>query len=59
MNKPFWQSKTLWTNFLGVIASALNAQFGWLELDGETVAALFGVVNFILRAATKGKVTLS
>ena len=57
-DKPFYLSKTLWANVLAFaatyIASATGASFGT-----EETAAIFVVVNFILRAVTKGAITLS
>ena len=57
--KPFWKSKTLWANALALGISWLNGQFGWLGVTGEESAALLVLLNFGLRAVTKGAVSLS
>jgi hypothetical protein len=55
MSKPFWLSKTIWANVLGV-AAVLLAGVG-IELDPELqaqiVAVVMGVGNIILRFVTK------
>jgi len=55
--KPFWASKTLWVNFIAVVAAVAGA-FGLdLGLEPDTqvayVGAIMGVVNIILRVVTK------
>lgn len=61
--KPFWASKTLWTNaiiFLATIAGAFGIDLG---LDAETqtslVIGIMAVVNIILRLVTKSGVSAS
>ena len=53
--KLWYQSKTLWVNFIAVVAIILNSQFGF-ELDVETqavvVTTVLAVVNIILRLFT-------
>jgi len=54
--KPWFASKTLWVNFVAVVA-AMTGAFGIdLGLDPETqvtiVGAIMGVVNIILRFTT-------
>ena len=58
--KSWWESKTLWFNglvfLLGAIAYVLRGvQTGEvpLDIDGDTVAMLVGVVGMLLRWATK------
>ena len=56
-SKPFWASKTLWVNFLAIVA-AIAGGFGLdLGLDPETqlaaAGAIMGVVNIVLRFMTK------
>ena len=56
--KPFWASKTVWVNGLTAIFGIVNSQIGWLDLGADEMAALLGIVNLVLRATTKGAVTL-
>jgi len=57
--KPFWQSKTLWVNVIAFGASALSSAVGWLTVSPEETAGLFVVLNLIMRAVTKGAITLT
>ena len=57
--KPFWQSKTLWVNVIAFGAGALSSAVGWLTVSPEETAATFVVLNLIMRAVTKGAVTLT
>ena len=59
--KPFWASKTLWVNVVGLSTSVALA-FGLdLGLDDEMKASIVGgimsFVNIILRLMTKAAVT--
>lgn len=60
--KPFWASKTLWVNIIGLIASVLTA-FGVTDLDAELQASIVGiamtVINIVLRFATTTAVSTS
>ena len=61
--KPFYASKTLWVNLVAIIATVGTA-FGLnLGLDAETqiaiVGGIMGVVNIILRFATKAALVTS
>jgi len=53
--KSWYQSKTLWVNFIAVVAIILNFQFGF-QLDAETqavvVTTVLAVVNIVLRLFT-------
>jgi len=55
-NKHWYASKTLWVNFLAIVAIILNNQFG-IELDVEVQAALatsiLAIINIVLRFVTK------
>ena len=58
--KPFYMSKTLWTNLIMVIA-AVSGAFGLdLGLDPETqltvVIGIMGIVNAVLRFTTKSAI---
>jgi hypothetical protein len=55
-NKPWYQSRTLWANVL-IVVLALAKHFG-VDQDGatvdvETVAAVIGAANVVLRLVTK------
>ena len=59
-SKPIWASKTLWVNFLAIVAAVAGA-FGLdLGLDPATqlaaVGVIMGVVNIVLRFMTKAPV---
>jgi len=59
--KPWWASKTIWTNLVG-FAATMSVAFGIdLGLDVATQTALVGgimaVLNLLLRFATKTAVT--
>lgn len=62
-SKPWYQSKTLWTNIIALVA-AITGAFGLdLGLDAETQVSLVGgimaVVNIVLRVVTTQPVTVS
>ena len=56
-SKPFWQSKTLWVNALIAILGMLSAST--VADNPEAAAGLVAFVNIVLRAVTKGSVSLS
>lgn len=61
-SKPFWASKTLWINFIALIASVTGA-FGLdLGLTPEAQASIVGgvmsVVNILLRLTTSSPVSV-
>jgi hypothetical protein len=58
-SKPFYLSKTLWTNVLMFAMTALNTVFPTVEIGPEFTAAIFVLVNTVLRATTKGAITIS
>ena len=63
MEKPFYASKTLWTNIVMLVATVSTA-FGLdLGLNPEAQVAIVGtvmsVVNIILRFVTKTPITTS
>lgn len=54
-SKPWWASKTLWTNFVAVVA-AVAVGFGFdfgVDAQAELVVGVMAVVNLALRFATK------
>jgi len=54
-SKHWYASKTLWVNFLAIVAIILNSQFG-IELDVEVQAVLatsiLAIINIVLRFVT-------
>jgi len=58
--KPFWQSSTLWINFVGVVAVVLSmvVNSGLVE-DTEIVALLVAVANILNRFRKVDKVNLT
>ena len=57
--KPFYLSKTLWTNIIMFVGAALNQAFPTVAITPEVTAGIFAIVNLILRGVTKGAVTVS
>ena len=55
--KPFYRSKTLWTNFVFLVALIVQLQVGFV-IGPEEQAAIITVVNLILRAFTGQGLTL-
>ncbi len=49
--KKWYQSKTIWTNVLAILAV-----FG-LNLSGEEMTAVLAVINLVLRIVTKEELT--
>lgn len=58
-SKPFYQSKTFWTNVIGALWFFIGPHVGIPTLDGETMAALLVVINLVLRAITKQPLSLT
>lgn len=56
-SKPFWQSKTVWANVVGLLALILQGAVvdAWF-LPPEWQGALLVIINFILRLITKKKI---
>ncbi len=57
-SKPFWASKTIWTNIIAVaaaVAVAMGVDIG-PEMQATTVAFIMGVANIALRLITKDAV---
>lgn len=56
--KPFWQSKTLWTNLImGVFAFIVP----WVgeNITPDVLVSIFAGVNMILRFITKDKLQIA
>lgn len=55
--KP-WESKTIWLNLLGVVGQFIPSVAEWTSTHADIVLAAFAVVNIILRAVTKDKISI-
>ena len=55
-NKPWYYSKTIWTNLLVMVAFILNGQFGF-ELAAAEQVAILTVINIVLRTITKNEIS--
>lgn len=51
--KKWYESKTLWVNFIALIAIVVQTATGKDIVPVEAQAVLLGFVNFILRIVTK------
>jgi hypothetical protein len=49
--KNYITSKTMWVNFVAILAIVLQGQFEFL-IDPSAQVAILGVINVILRAVT-------
>jgi hypothetical protein len=56
--KPFYQSKTLWTNLIAIVGIGLQAKYGFI-ISADMQALALSVINLCLRAITKDPVTFS
>jgi hypothetical protein len=50
--KPWWTSKTLWVNLIGIANLIVRAKFGY-TLKPQDEVLILGIINAILRAVTK------
>ena len=57
MVKVWWKSKTLWLNFVALLAAVLQAKYG-LVLDSATQGIILATMNLILRGVTKDPIGL-
>lgn len=57
-SKPWYASKTMWFNILAGVALYVQSKFGFV-LSSDEQAGIILVVNIVLRAVTKGAVTIS
>jgi hypothetical protein len=55
--KPFWQSKTFWTNIVMGAASFIPAVKN--NVTPDLMAAAFTGVNVLLRFVSNGKITIT
>ena len=59
MNKPFWQSKTVWFNVLTFVWQFFGSKIGVPTLSPDTFTAIITVINIVLRFVSQGSVTIS
>lgn len=60
MNKPFWQSKTIWFAIITAIAGALiPGATDWIKDNPEAFTTLMSTIFIVLRIVTKGKVYIN
>lgn len=57
--KPFWKSKTILANALGLILLGLQAGTDVIPWDMKYTAFVIVIVNGLLRIVTTGTVTLT
>ena len=55
--KPFWQSKTLWTQLLAVVSLLIPAVQEWVVSNPVDAGAVFAAVNVVVRFVTHGKIS--
>jgi hypothetical protein len=55
--KAWWLSKTLWVNFIALVAAILQAKFGFV-LEPTTQVMILTTINLILRCVTKDPIGL-
>ena len=52
MNNKYWiHSKTLWVNFIGIVAIILQSQVGYV-VSPEIQVSVLAIINLILRTVT-------
>ena len=56
INKEWYKSRTLWVNFLGLVAFILLHYF-LIRIPPELVAFVLIILNIILRFKTEAKLT--
>lgn len=54
--KPWFYSKTIWTNILAIVG-VLLAQYTGVTLSADETIAILAVVNLVLRVVTKTGLT--
>lgn len=58
-SKPFWASKTLWLNIIGIAWVVGAKPLGLPTLSPEIEMGILGALNVILRFITKSEITIS
>lgn len=56
-SKPWWKSKTIWFNALGIVAEVALVLAKSNILTGTVVGVVVGIGNLILRKVTDSKLT--
>lgn len=51
MTKNYTSSKTMWVNFVAIVAIVAQGQFGFV-IDPAAQAAMIVIINVVLRAIT-------
>ena len=59
MSKPFWKSKTMWANVIGMVSPYIVSLLGIDMPTAEVTVLLLGIVNIVLRIVTKNAVSLT
>lgn len=57
-SKPFYYSKTLWTNLIAILGVFTAKHLG-IEITAEMTVTILGVINGILRFITKKPIVIS
>lgn len=58
-SKPFYQSKTFWLQILGLIAIMFPQSRAFIEANLSASAGIWAVLNLLIRAVTKDRISLS
>lgn len=57
--KPFYLSKTVWLQVLALIAVLVPASAHFIQQNLSESAALWGVLNLVLRVISKDRLSIS
>ncbi|MBM4275673.1 MAG: hypothetical protein FJ134_14605 [Deltaproteobacteria bacterium] len=55
--KVWWRSKTIWLNFIALLAAVLQARYG-LVVDATAQGVILTGINIFLRTITKESIGL-
>jgi len=58
-NKPFYLSKTFWVQVLAVVAVIVPKSHDFIVSNLGESAAIWAVINMVLRVVSKDKLSLS
>jgi hypothetical protein len=58
-SKPFYLSKTFWTNVVALLSLAVPPVRDFLQANPVEFVAVIGAVNILLRFVTKGAISIS
>jgi len=56
--KPWWVSKTMWTNLLIAMAAFFPPIQDWISKNPEQMVWVWAGINLVLRFISKGKISL-